>query len=146
MSVFKNYNPKQAGGVNANAFPNSHPIGWIPNQRNVRANPNIPSQPQRIQPQERGAPFPTSSSDGGTLSPSMSSGSGCGGGCCGKSQASITTSMLATTPSLPVSHGTIATAAPRVQARGVGAIRPGPRGISSRLAARMQGGLAGRGM
>lgn len=82
MSVFANYNSNQAGGVNANALPRMHPIPWKPIQNNVRANPNIPSQPQRIQPHERGTFFPTSASGGGTLAPSMSSGGcGCGGSC-----------------------------------------------------------------
>lgn len=84
MAVFRNYNPNKAGDVNAQAFPRVGVIPWTPTQRNIRANPNIPSQPQRIQPQERGTTFPTSASGGGTLSPVMSSGcTGCGISCSG---------------------------------------------------------------
>jgi hypothetical protein len=112
MAVFQNYDPKKAGGVNANAFPNVHVYPWISTQQNVRANPNIASQPQRISPTERGATFPTSASGGGSLAPSYpvtvptlapnsggsKGGCGCGGGC-GKSMASgasPTASQLAT--------------------------------------------------
>ncbi len=110
MSVFRNYNP--SGAVVKNALPNVHPIPWTPTQRNVRANPGIPSQPQRIQPQERGASFPTSSSGGGTLAPAMSSGCSSCGGCsgCGQSLASpdtgMTASEIATQHSFPTATST----------------------------------------
>lgn len=91
MSVFRNYDPNKSGGVNAQAFPRVGVIPWTPTQRNIRANPNIPSQPQRITPTERGATFPGSSNGGGTLSPIMSSGcTGCGLSCSGCSGASPT--------------------------------------------------------
>lgn len=138
MSVFRNYNPQQSGGVNANAFPRVHPIPWTPTQRNVRSNPNIPSQPQRVQPHERGTFFPTSASGGGTLAPQMSSGCGCsGGGCNGSAQADIPTAvdnatshMLPSRASesvkavIPPKSQLIAT--PRVQSRMTGAIRAVP--------------------
>lgn len=80
MSVFRNFDNRKAGGVLQNAHPQVHPFAWQPIQRNVRSNPNIPSQPQRIQPHERGTFYPTSASGGGTLAPSMSSGcAGCNG-------------------------------------------------------------------
>lgn len=97
MSVFRNYNSRMAGGVNANAFPRVISQPWIPTQRNIRANPNIPSQPQRIQPNERGTFFPTSADSGGTLSPSMSGGCvGCGGSCGNGSQQMSVTPPTAT--------------------------------------------------
>jgi len=134
MSVFRNYNSQKAGNVNANAFPRVHPIPWVPTQRNVRTNPNIPSQPQRIQPNERGTFYPTSASNGGTLAPQMSSaGCGCGGGCSGVADSNIppTASDIATSHSFPVvqsvgvgtSHKSTAPPVPRVQPRTTGAIR-----------------------
>lgn len=140
MSVFRNYNSKQAGGVNANAFPRVHPIPWIPNQRNVRANPNIPSQPQRIQPNERGAWFPGSSNGGGTLAPEMSSGcGGCGGRCGNGSQHSgdggPTPSDLSTTHSFPGDGGSQVIAPRPSLPRVVGAVRsraPSPARIKAR--------------
>jgi hypothetical protein len=124
MSVFRNYDQRKAGGVNANAFPNVHVYPWVPSQRSIRSNPNIPSQPQRIQPHERGTFFPTSATAGGTLAPAMSSCSGCAGcsgGCAG-----------AVVPDIPVTASAIATeptnvgpVVPRAQQRGVGALRPG---------------------
>lgn len=107
MSVFRNYNSKPAGDVVKNAFPKVHSIPWTPTQRNIRSNPNIPSQPQRIQPTERGSFFPGSSNGGGTLAPAMSSGCSSCGGCsgCGQSMASpdatATPSTIATAPSFP---------------------------------------------
>lgn len=127
MSVFRNYSSQQAGGVNANAFPRVHPIPWTPTQRNVRANPGIPSQPQRIQPTERGTFFPTSASGSGTLAPAMSSGCSSCGGCsgCGQSGASPnggpTPSSIATAPSFP-SKPTPIVARP---SRGTGMLRSG---------------------
>lgn len=142
MSVFRNYNPNKAGDVNANAFPRVHPIPWEPTQRNVRSNPNIPSQPQRIQPHERGTFFGTSASSGGTLAPAMSSCSGCAGcsgGCGGGSaQVDVTASSIATGHALPGAQAAsnMRRPVPRVQARGTGALRSGLRssGVTSRLA------------
>jgi hypothetical protein len=127
MSVFRNYNPKQAGGVNANAFPRVHPIPWVPSQQNVRANPNIPSQPQRIGPYERGTWHASSASASGTLAPQMSagcSGCGCGGG---GATPTLTASDHATGHTFPSSASTKAPARviiPRPQPRGVGSLRP----------------------
>ena len=148
MSVFRNYDPRKAGDVNANAFPNNYPQSWTPTQRNVRSNPNIPSQPQRVQPHERGTFYPTSASGGGTLAPAMSSaGCGCGGseGCNGKGSATAdiappqTAADIATGHSFPgirlsggASTGTHTRMAPqphpvpRVQSRSTGALRPVP--------------------
>lgn len=146
MSVFRNYDPRKAGDVNANAFPNNYPQPWSPTQRNVRSNPNIPSQPQRVQPHERGTFYPTSASGGGTLAPSMSSaGCGCGGGCGGSASADVapppTAADLATGHSFPgirTTGGPSASAAhhlmtpprpapvPRIQSRTTGALRPVP--------------------
>jgi hypothetical protein len=129
MSVFRNYNGQQAGGVNANAFPKVYSHPWQPTQRNVRANPNIPSQPQRIQPQERGANFPTSASGGGTLAPQMSSGcAGCGG--CnsnGTSQVDVpTASDVSTSHAFPTTGDLRRPpTSPRLQGRMTGAMRPG---------------------
>lgn len=136
MSVFRNYNSKQAGDVNANAHPNVHSYPWIPSQRNVRDNPGIRSQPQRIQPHERGTFFPTSASAGGTLAPSMASGTcGCGGACGNGSQNLSSTpptpSEMATTHALPGGnvHGTVARPVMglRPQPRTTGALRSGLR-------------------
>ena len=142
MSVFRNYDPRKAGDVNANAFPNNYPQSWTPTQRNVRSNPNIPSQPQRIQPHERGTFYPTSASGGGTLAPSMSStGCGCGGGCNGAESSPQTAADMSTGHSFPgirlsggggtgthkqtgVPRTPVPT--PRVQARTTGALRPVP--------------------
>jgi hypothetical protein len=151
MSVFRNYDPRKAGDVNANAFPNNYPQSWTPTQRNVRTNPNIPSQPQRIQPHERGTFYPTSASGGGTLAPSMSSaGCGCGGGCGGPAGADVTpppTAVdIATGHSFPgirlsggASTGTKTNMTPRptprVQSRATGALRTVP----SRATVRMSG-------
>jgi hypothetical protein len=150
MSVFQNYSTKRGGGkgggVNANAFPNSHTYPAVTTQQNVRANPNIPSQPQRISPTEKGATFPTSASGGGSLSPSYpvtaptlapnSGGPGIGGGCgCGAGcgggigrGANPTASQLATGHSF---HGFKGKSAPGGQSVGqvprfgsVGGIRP----------------------
>lgn len=135
MSVFRNYNSNQAGGVNANAFPRVHSIPWQPTQRNVRSNPNIPSQPQRIQPQERGTFFPTSASDGGTLAPSMSSSAsvGCGGG---GSCASCPSTPLHTNPSATGTASSFPVSAKiRAQPRGVGALRPTPRSNATPITA-----------
>lgn len=136
MSVFSNYDNKEAGGVISQAFPNQHVQAWIPTQQNVRANPNIPSQPQRIQPQERGNYFPSSASGGGTLAPQMSSGGcGCGGPCNGSGtvDAPKTPSQIATAHSFHGTSGKVQTAAPRLQPRAVGAIRPGlPRSQANR--------------
>lgn len=107
MSVFRNYNPRSAGGVNNNAFPRVISQPWIPTQRNIRANPNIPSQPQRIQPNERGTFYPTSADNSGTLAPSMGSGTcGCAG-CNGNGVQNMsapppTASQMATGATLPV--------------------------------------------
>lgn len=126
MSVFRNYNSQKAGDINANAFPRMHPIPWTPTQRNIRANPNIPSQPQRIQPNERGTFFPTSSSGGGTLAPAMSSGCSSCGGCsgCGQSGASLdagaSPSSIATAPSFPSNVPIVAR-----PSRGTGMMRSG---------------------
>lgn len=112
MSLYRNYDSRAAGGVVKNAFPNVHPVPWTPTQRNVRANPNIPSQPQRVQPQERGTYFPTSASGGGTLAVAMSSGCSSCGGCsgCGQSMASpdsgMTASSIATQHSFPTATST----------------------------------------
>jgi len=136
MSVFRNYDPKQAGKVNAQAHPNVHVYPWIPTQRNVRSNPNIPSQPQRVGPQERGTFFPTSASAGGTLAPVMSSCAGCAGcsgGCGGGMTPSLpTASDMATSHSLPASNKM------RLMPRMTGAIRSGPR-----VSGRVTGGGAG---
>lgn len=90
MSVFRNYNSQKAGNVNSNAFPNVYPYGWDPIQRNIRSNPNIPSQPQRVQPHERGTFFPTSATSGGTLAANISSDCGCGGSCSGGNNQVVT--------------------------------------------------------
>lgn len=151
MSVFRNYNSNQAGGVNANALPRVYPLPWEPTQRNVRANPNIPSQPQRIQPHERGTFFGTSASGDGTLAPAMaSSGSGCG--CGGAQNAPVsptaTPSTIATSSSFPVSHGTIAKSVPRPQLRVTGAIRALPRSNAAPVRGTAMGTtlLGGRGV
>lgn len=129
MSVFRNYNSKPAGKVLNNAFPMVTTIPWTPIQRNIRANPQIPSQPQRIQPSERGSYFPGSSNGGGTLAPAMSSGCSSCGGCsgCGQSQATpdatATPSSIATAPSFPSSSGSPAAASAMVgYKRGLGMI------------------------
>jgi hypothetical protein len=134
MSVFRNYDKQQAGGVNANAFPRVYSHPWIPSQRNVRSNPNIPSQPQRIQPQERGTWHPSSASGGGSLAAQMSSGCGSCGGCagCGQAGAMIndkppTASEMNTGHTFPtgnvnVARGIIARPAPR----STGIVRPAP--------------------
>jgi hypothetical protein len=146
MSVFRNYDSRAAGGVFKNAFPNNYPQSWTPTQRNVRSNPNIPSQPQRVQPHERGTFYPTSASGGGTLAPSMSSaGCGCGGGCGGSADANVelppSPAEMATGHSFPGIRlsGGAATGThlhtgvprkpvpvPRVQSRTTGALRPVP--------------------
>lgn len=135
MSVFRNYNNKQAGGVNANAFPRVHPIPWFPTQRNIRANPSIPSQPQRIQPHERGTFFPTSASGSGTLAPSSADGCSCGGDCGGGSTgADIPSASELLTRS--TFSGTLSTSAPKImrpQPRIVGALRPSIRAGSPPL-------------
>jgi hypothetical protein len=124
MSVFRNYDKTKAGDVNANAFPNVHVYPWVPSQRSIRSNPNIPSQPQRIQPHERGTFFPTSATAGGTLAPAMSSGcgscAGCSGGCAGAvvPDKPVTASEVATAPTV------VGPVVPRAQQRGVGALRP----------------------
>lgn len=103
MSVHKNFNPRFAGRIIQNAHPNVFPYHWEPTQRNVRANPNIPSQPQRIQPHERGTFYPTSASGGGTLAPQMSSSGACSA-CSGAASATVasgTATTIATAPSLP---------------------------------------------
>jgi hypothetical protein len=130
MSVFRNYDPKQSGKVNAQAHPNVHVYPWIPTQRNVRSNPNIPSQPQRVGPQERGTFFPTSATAGGTLAPSMSSCAGCAGcsGCGGSMLPTPTASDMATDHSLPASSKM------RLMPRVTGSLRAGPR-VSSRASA-----------
>jgi hypothetical protein len=118
MSVFRNYNSKPAGGVLRNALPMVTPIPWTPSQRNIRANPNIPTQPQRITPTERGTYFPTSASGGGTLAAAMSSGCSSCGGCsgCGQSMASptgpgMTAAELSTQHAFPSTNGsTVASA------------------------------------
>jgi len=129
VSIFRNYNSKPAGDVVKNAFPRVHSIPWTPTQRNIRANPNIPSQPQRIQPSERGSFFPGSSNGGGTLAPAMSSGCSSCGGCsgCGQSlasplspDASATPSTIATAPSFPSTPPIVAR-----PARGTGMLRSG---------------------
>lgn len=160
MSVFRNYDPRKAGGVNANAFPNNYTQPWTPTQRNVRSNPNIPSQPQRVQPHERGTFYPTSASGGGTLAPAMSSaGCGCGGGCNGSAGASVSETAvdIATGHSFPgirpggpapmSNHTRMTPPVPRVASRTTGALRPVPaRGTvrmsptSTRL---VMGGLGG---
>lgn len=128
MSVFRNYNPHKAGDVNANAFPRVHPIPWEPTQRNIRSNPNVPSQPQRVQPHERGTFFGTSASAGGTLAPSMGSCTGCGG-CsdCGSAVADVpsepTAAQLATGHALPGSHIARPIAPYHYGQRAIGAIR-----------------------
>lgn len=128
MSVFRNYNSQKAGKVLSNAFPRVYPLPWIPNSRNVLANPNIPSQPQRIQPHERGTFFPTSASNGGTLAPSMSSGGcGCGGGC---GSATVSASRIATQHAFPSAPNS-SLSHPRTLPRNVGAIRP-KLGVASR--------------
>lgn len=122
MSVFRNYNTHKSGNVNANAHPNVYVYPWVPSQRNVRANPGIPSQPQRVQPHERGTFFPTSASDGGTLAPSMSSCAGCAGcsgGGCGNSDPTTTAAAIATQHSLPANAAMRATPRPLP-----GALRP----------------------
>lgn len=146
MSVFRNYDPRKAGDVNANAFPNNYPQAWTPTQRNVRSNPNIPSQPQRVQPHERGTFYPTSASGGGTLAPQMSSaGCGCGGGCGGGANADVAPPMTAADiatghsfPGIRLSGGggtgthkatgipRKPAPVPRVASRSTGAIRPVP--------------------
>ena len=163
MSVFRNYDPKQAGDVNANAFPRVHPIPWTPTQRNVRANHDIPSQPQRIQPTERGTFYPTSASGGGTLAPQMgSNGCGCGGGCGGSAGADIalppTAAEIATGHALPgirpggsmaakSHHVMTPTPTPRVQSRMTGALRPVPATGTVRMSKGaprlMMGGMGG---
>lgn len=152
MSVFNNYDPHKAGDVNANALPQVHPKPWTPTQRNIRANPNIPSQPQRIQPHERGTFFNTSATGSGTLAPQMSSGcSGCGGGCGNGIPQVPTASQLATGNTQPSSTNGLhpgasglrnqmkpapakAVATPRVPSRATGTIaRPkNPVGTASR--------------
>lgn len=129
MSVFGNYNSSQAGGVNANAFPRVHPIPWTPTQRNVRANPGIPSQPQRIQPHERGTFFPTSASSDGTLAPQTAPGGGCGcGGGCSQSDPTPTASSVLTGHSFPFKGTSIsADGVSKMQSRSVGAVRTLPR-------------------
>lgn len=152
MSIFRNYDGRKAGGVNANAFPRVHPIPWVPSQQNVRTNPNIPTQPQRIQPHERGTWHPSSASGGGTLAPSMSSSSGCGcGGGGGVTGADApTASEAATGHSFAGNAGKVAprplVTAPRLQPRTVGALRPTLRSGSSRvsLAPFISGRNAGR--
>lgn len=125
MGVFRNYNSQQAGGVNANAFPRVHPIPWTPTQRNVRANPNIPSQPQRIQPTERGAFFPTSASGGGTLAPAMSSGCSSCGGCSGSGQSQASPDSGATASSIATQHSFPSNPIIARPARGTGMMRSG---------------------
>lgn len=122
MSVFRNYDPKAKGKVIKQAFPMVTPIPWVPTQRNIRANPNIPSQPQRIQPQERGTYFPGSSNGGGTLAVSMSSGCSSLGGCsgCGQSMASPDT---APTPSSVSTMHAFPSAHPSTPKRSTGALR-----------------------
>jgi hypothetical protein len=133
MSVFRNYDNTKSGDVNAQAFPRVYSHPWIPSQQNVRSNPNIPSQPQRVQPHERGAFHPTSASGGGTLAPAMSSGGcGCGGNCNGSSQveAPPTASEVATGHSFHGTSGKVAARPimqPRPQQRTVGALRSGLR-------------------
>lgn len=172
MSVFRNYDPRKAGGVNANAFPRVHPIPWTPTQRNVRSNPNIPSQPQRVQPHERGTFYPTSASAGGTLaaSPSLSdTASGCGGGCggCGGGVAAARVSDMPTAVDNATSHSLPAPAVgahsnmlptpikspieagfitPRVQSRTTGALRPVPRTGTVRLSTTPVRAAGGGGM
>lgn len=143
MSVFRNYNPKAAGDVVKNAFPMVTPIPWTPTSRNVRANPQIPSQPQRIQPTERGSFFPGSSNGGGTLAPAMSSGCGSCGGCsgCGQSLASPdsgpTPSDIATGPSFPTTQPIVTAPPRRTQIRATGTLRrPSPIGTLSRSGVR----------
>jgi hypothetical protein len=126
MGVFTNYDSRRAGGVNANAFPNVYPYPAVTTQQNVRANPNIPSQPQRISPTERGAWFPTSASGGGSLAPNpslgqASGGCGCGGSCgggigTGASPNPPTASQLATGHAF---HGMKGKTAPGEQSGGV---------------------------
>ena len=150
MSVFRNYNSQKAGNVNANAFPRVHPIPWVPTQNNVRANPNIPSQPQRIQPHERGTFFATSASGGGTLAPAMSSGcSGCGG-CSGNGSSNTdvnppTASEIATSSAQPTNN-IRKSIAPRLQARTVGSLRPAPRAMNrtNMMQTSFLGGRGGR--
>lgn len=135
MSVFRNYNNQKAGQVNANALPRMYSHPWTPTQQNVRANPNIPSQPQRIQPHERGTFFPTSASAGGTLAPQMSttgcSGCGCGGGA---GTPTVTASDAATSHSFPSTAAIKAAprpVIPRPQPRSTGALRSALRDSSS---------------
>jgi hypothetical protein len=131
MGVFQNYDGRKAGGVNANAFPNVFPYPAVTTQQNVRANPNIVSQPQRISPTEKGATFPTSASGGGSLSSSYPVGSptmapnsgngvgggcGCGGSCGGAIGRGATASQLATGHSF---HGMKGKSAPGQQHHGV---------------------------
>jgi hypothetical protein len=138
MSVHRNWDNRKAGGVLQNAHPQVHPFAWQPTQRNVRANPNIPSQPQRIQPHERGTFFPTSATAGGTLAPQMSSGgcAGCGG-CNGSAavDAPPTASELATSHNLPSKQETTSmrpVPVKRVAANGqTTAIRPQPRSVGA---------------
>lgn len=142
MSIYRNWDNRKAGGVLQNAHPKVHPFAWQATQRNVRENPQIPSQPQRIQPHERGTFYPTSASAGGTLAPSMSSGCvGCDG-CNGNGMATVpTASDIAASHSLPT-HDSMkitmsvvpikpaAPVAPRLLPRAVGALRPAMRSNS----------------
>lgn len=128
MSVFRNYNKNQAGGVNANAFPRVHPISWTPSQQNIRANPNIPSQPQRVGPYERGTWHDSSASGTGTLAPQTST-TGCSGCGCGGGAATPTASDNATGHAFQGNKGKVADRhvlpQPRVPARTTGTIRSG---------------------
>jgi hypothetical protein len=132
MSVFRNYNSKPVGDVLRNALPMVTPVPWTPSQRNVRANPNIPTQPQRITPTERGTYFPTSASGGGTLAAAMSSGCSSCGGCsgCGQSMASpssttMSASDISTQHSFPSSNGSVVASSHMAPfRRGTGMLHP----------------------
>lgn len=52
IGVFNNYNPKLAGGVMANAFPNVQVYRWIPNKQTSPTGVN-----KLTTPTERGAWF-----------------------------------------------------------------------------------------